>query len=319
MYNIFTDYFIREDSGMAKLVECIPNFSVSREQDEAVFQGLVDVANSIPGCTLFDVQSDGSHNRCVFTLIGSPAAIEEAAFRLAEQAAATIDMTKHVGQHPRMGATDVIPFVPQIDVTVEECVAMSKRVAQRIWEELKIPSFLYEDSATRPERKNLAACRKGQFEGMPEKLLQPDWAPDYGERRIHPTAGITAIGARMPLIAFNVNLGTSDLEIAKKIARAVRGSSGGFQYCKAIGIKLEERNIAQVSMNMVNYEGTPLYYALEMIRMLAGRYGVPVIGTELVGLTPAKALIDCAEHYLQIENFDCKKQVMEYHLIDMNR
>ena len=289
MYNIFTDYFIREDSGMAKLVECIPNFSVSREQDEAVFQGLVDVANSIPGCTLFDVQSDGSHNRCVFTLIGSPAAIEEAAFRLAEQAAATIDMTKHVGQHPRMGATDVIPFVPQIDVTVEECVAMSKRVAQRIWEELKIPSFLYEDSATRPERK------------------------------IHPTAGITAIGARMPLIAFNVNLGTSDLEIAKKIAKAVRGSSGGFQYCKAIGIKLEERNIAQVSMNMVNYEGTPLYYALEMIRMLAGRYGVPVIGTELVGLTPAKALIDCAEHYLQIENFDCKKQVMEYHLIDMNR
>ena len=302
---------------MAKLVECIPNFSVSRERDEAVFQGLVDVANSVPGCTLFDVQSDGNHNRCVFTMIGSPKAIEEVAFRLTKKATETIDMTKHEGQHPRMGATDVIPFVPQMDVTVAECVEMSKRVAQRIWEELGVPSFLYEDSATRPERRNLASCRKGQFEGMPEKLLQEDWAPDYGERKIHPTAGITAIGARMPLIAFNVNLDTSDVEIAKKIAKAIRGSSGGFRSCKAIGIMLEERNIAQVSMNMVNYEDTPLYYAYEMIRALAERYGVSIVGTEVVGLTPAKALIDCAEHYLRIENFDCKNQIMEYHLIDM--
>ena len=302
---------------MAKLIECIPNFSVSREKDEPVFQGLVDVANSVPGCTLFDVQSDGNHNRCVFTLIGSPEAVEEVAFRLTKKAAETIDMTKHVGQHPRMGATDVIPFVPQKDVTVEECVALSRRVAQRIWEELQIPSFLYEDSATCPERRNLAACRKGQFEGMPEKLLQPEWAPDFGQRRIHPTAGITAIGARMPLIAFNVNLGTSDLAVAKKIAKAIRGSSGGFRSCKAIGILLEERNLAQVSMNMVNYEDTPLYYAYEMISMLARRYGVPVVGAELVGLTPAKALIDCAEHYLRLEDFDCQKQVMEYHLIDL--
>ena len=301
---------------MAKLVECIPNFSVSKERDEAVFQGLVDLAKSIPGCSLFDVQSDGNHNRCVFTLIGSPEAIEEAAFQLTKKAAETIDMRKHEGQHPRMGATDVIPFVPQKDITIQECIDLSKRVAQRIWEELEIPSFLYEDSATRPERKNLAACRKGQFEGMPEKLLQPDWAPDYGERKIHPTAGIVAIGARMPLIAFNVNLDTSDVEIAKKIAKAIRGSSGGFRSCKAIGIMLEERNIAQVSMNMVNYEDTPLFYAFEMIRALADRYGVRIIGSELVGLTPAKALIDCAEYYLKIENFDCRKQVMEYHLID---
>ena len=229
---------------MAKLVECIPNFSVSREKDENVFQALVDTANAVPGCTLFDVQSDGNHNRCVFTLIGSPASIEEAAFQLAKKAVETIDMTKHEGQHPRMGAVDVIPFVPQMDVSVEECVEISKRVAQRCWDELGLPSFLYEDSATRPERKNLASCRKGQFEGMPEKLLQPDWAPDYGERKIHPTAGITAIGARMPLIAFNVNLDTSDVEIAKKIAKAIRGSSGGFRSCKAIGIMLEERNIA---------------------------------------------------------------------------
>ena len=303
---------------MAKLVECIPNFSVSREKDPAVFEALVTCAKSIPGCFLFDVQSDGNHNRCVFTLLGSPEAIEEAAVKLTGLAAKKIDMRTHTGQHPRMGATDVIPFVPQTaDMSVEECVELSKRVAKRIWEEFGIPSFLYEDSATRPERRNLADCRRGQFEGMPEKLLQPDWAPDYGERKIHPTAGITAIGARMPLVAFNVNLGTDDLEIAKKIAKAIRGSSGGFKYCKAIGVDLKERGIVQVSMNMVNYEGTPLYYVFEMIRALADRYGVKIIGSEMVGLTPAKALIDCAEYYLKLENFNCREQVMEYHLIGM--
>ena len=302
---------------MPRLVECIPNFSVSKEVDPVVFQDLVDVANSVPGCTLLNVQTDGDHNRCVFTLVGSPEGIEEVAFRLTKQATETIDMTKHVGQHPRMGATDVIPFVPTMDVSLEECVSLSKRVAQRIRDELRVPSFLYEDSATRPERRNLAKCRKGQFEGMPEKLLDPDWAPDYGERKIHPTAGITAIGARMPLIAFNVNLDTPDLEIAKSIAKAIRGSSGGFQYCKAIGIMLEDRNIAQVSMNMVNYEGTPLFYAYEMIRALADRYGVRILGSELVGMTPAKALIDCAEYYLKLENFHCREQVMEYSLLEM--
>ena len=302
---------------MSKLVECVPNFSVSKERDEAVFQGLVDTANSIPGCTVLDVQTDGDHNRCVFTMVGSPAAIEEAAFQLAKKAAETIDMTKHQGQHPRMGATDVIPFIPTMDMTVEECVDLSKRVAERLWTELSIPSFLYEDSASRPERRNLAACRKGQFEGMPEKLLQPEWAPDYGERKIHPTAGITAIGARMPLIAYNINLDTSDLEIANKIARAIRAAGGGFKYCKAIGVMLEERNVAQVSMNLVNYEGTPIYYVFEMVRALADRYGVRIIGSELVGLTPGKALLDCAEYYLKLEGFDARKQVMEYHLIGM--
>ena len=300
---------------MAKLVECIPNFSCSKEQDEATFQALVDVANSIPGVTPIDIQTDGDHNRCVFTLVGAPAAMEECAFLLAKKAAELIDMTKHQGQHPRMGATDVIPFVPTMDMTVEECVEMSKRVAERLWNELKIPSFLYEESATRPERKNLATCRKGQFEGMPEKLLQPEWAPDFGERAIHPTAGITAVGARGPLIAFNVNLDTSDLEIANKIARAIRAAGGGFKYCKAIGVMLEDRNIAQVSMNMVNTEGTPIYYAFEMIRTLADRYGARIIGSELVGLTPAKALLDCAEFYLKLESFDYRKQVMEYNLI----
>ena len=302
---------------MSKLVECIPNFSVSKEQDPVVFQGLVDVAGSIPGCIVLDVQTDGDHNRCVFTMVGSPAAIEEAAFQLTKKATETIDMTKHKGQHPRMGATDVIPFVPTTDMTVEECVAMSKRVAQRIWEELRVPSFLYEDSATRPERVNLAKCRSGQFEGMPEKLLQPEWAPDYGERAIHPTAGIVAIGARMPLIAYNINLDTSDLEVANRIAKAIRAVNGGFKYCKAIGVMLSDRNIAQVSMNLVNYEGTPIYYVFEMVRALADRYGARIIGSELVGLTPGKALLDCAEYYLKLENFDAHKQVMEYHLIGM--
>ena len=300
-----------------KLVECIPNFSVSQQKDPVAFQALVDTAKAASGCTLLDVQTDGSHNRCVFTLVGAPEAMGEAAFQLCKKASEVIDLRKHQGQHPRMGATDVIPFVPQMDMTVEECVALSKEVAQRIWEELRIPSFLYEDSASTPKRKNLAACRTGPFEGMPEKLLQPEWAPDFGERAVHPTAGITAIGARMPLIAFNVNLDTADVSIASRIAKAIRGSSGGFQYCKAIGILLEDRNIAQVSMNMVNYEGTPLYYAYEMIRVLAERYGVRILGSELVGLTPAKALVDCAEYYLKLENFHCREQVMEYHLIGL--
>ena len=302
---------------MLKLVECIPNFSLSEARDPAGFQALVETAKSVPGCSLLDAQSDGSHNRTVLTMVGTPEAVLETAFQLTRRAAELIDMNHHTGEHSRMGATDVIPFVPQMDVTVEEAVEMSKRVAQRIWDELKVPSFLYEDSATRPERRNLATCRKGEFEGMPEKLLQPDWAPDYGERKIHPTAGITAIGARMPLVAFNCNLATDDVEIAKKIAKVIRGSSGGFRSCKAMGFMLEDRGIAQVSMNMVNYEDTPLYVTYEMIKALAERYGTRVIESEIVGLTPAKALIDCAEFYLKAKDFDCKKQVMEYHLIDM--
>jgi len=302
---------------MAKLIECIPNFSVSKERDPEVFSALEKLAGSIPGCSVLDIQSDADHNRCVFTMVGSPEGIEEAAVRLSGLAVELIDMTKHQGQHPRMGAVDVIPFVPAMDVTVEECIEVSKKVAQRVWDEFKLPSFLYEDSATSPDRVNLAKVRSGQFEGMSEKLLQPEWAPDYGERKIHPTAGIVAIGARMPLIAFNVNLDTPDLEIANKIAKAIRSSNGGFKYCKAIGVMLKERGTAQVSMNMVNYEGTPLYYVFEMIRALADRYGVRITGSEVVGLSPAKALLDCAEYYLKIENFDARSQVMEYHLLDM--
>lgn len=298
---------------MAKLVECIPNFSEGRNQ--SVIDALVAEAKSVPGVMLLDYSADASHNRSVFTLVGDPDGIAEAAFRLCKLAAEKIDMTKHAGEHPRMGATDVIPFVPVMDVTAAECVEISKKVAERIYNELKIPSFLYEDSATSEARRNLAAVRKGQFEGMPAKLLQDEWAPDYGERKIHPTAGITAIGARMPLVAFNVNLSTSDIGIANAIAKTIRNSSGGYKYCKAIGVMLEDRNIAQVSMNMVNYEGTPLYRVFEAIRAEAARWGVSIIGSEVIGLTPAKALVDCAEYYLKIERFDYQKQVLENHLL----
>ncbi|MBA4602479.1 glutamate formimidoyltransferase [Thermoactinomyces mirandus] len=297
----------------SKLVEFVPNFSEGRDQE--VIQKLVDTAKNIPGIKLLDAEWDRDHNRSVFTMVGSPEGAEEAAVQLCRCAMENIDMTKHQGSHPRMGATDVMPFVPVKNMTIDECVELSKRVARRIWDELKIPSFLYGDSATSPKRRNLAKVRKGQFEGMPEKLLQDEWAPDYGGRKIHPTAGIVAIGARKPLVAFNVILGTDNLEIANKIARIVRASNGGFRSCKGIGVKMEERGVVQVSMNMVDYEDTPLYRAFETIRFEAKRYGVPIVGSEIIGLTPAKALIDAAEYYLRIENFDYSKQVLENHLI----
>ncbi|HER7028608.1 TPA: glutamate formimidoyltransferase [Streptococcus pyogenes] len=298
---------------MAKIVECIPNFSEG--QNQAVIDGLVATAKSIPGVTLLDYSSDASHNRSVFTLVGDDQSIQEAAFQLVKYASENIDMTKHHGEHPRMGATDVCPFVPIKDITTQECVEISKQVAKRINRELDIPIFLYEDSATRPERQNLAKIRKGQFEGMPEKLLEEDWAPDYGDRKIHPTAGVTAVGARMPLVAFNVNLDTDNIDIAHKIAKIIRGSGGGYKYCKAIGVMLEDRHIAQVSMNMVNFEKCSLYRTFETIKFEARRYGVNVIGSEVIGLAPAKALIDVAEYYLQVEDFDYTKQVLENHLL----
>ncbi|HFU4459587.1 TPA: glutamate formimidoyltransferase [Streptococcus suis] len=298
---------------MAKLVECIPNFSEGRNQE--IIDGLVATAKSVPGVTLLDYSSDQSHNRSVFTLVGDEESIQEGAFQLVKYASEKINMTKHTGEHPRMGATDVLPFVPVKDISMEECVQLAKKVAERINKELAIPVFLYEEAASRPERQNLAKVRKGQFEGMPEKLLEEDWAPDFGERKIHPTAGVTAVGARMPLVAFNVNLDTDNLEIANKIAKIIRGSGGGYKYCKAIGVMLEGRNIAQVSMNMVNLEKCSLYRTFETIRFEAKRYGVSIIGSEIVGLAPAKALVDVAEYYLQLEEFDYSKQVLENHLL----
>ncbi|MCL2698750.1 MAG: glutamate formimidoyltransferase [Defluviitaleaceae bacterium] len=296
---------------MSRIIECIPNFSEGRNCD--VLEQLAKCAGSFPGVTLLDYSWDESHNRSVYTLLGDPDGIAGVMFALTELASRLIDLTKHTGEHPRMGAIDVMPFVPIKNMTAADCVEISKTVGARIGNELGIPVYLYEDSCTAEHRRNLAAVRRGQFEGFPEKIKLPEWKPDFGPDKIHPTAGAVAVGARIPLIAFNVNLSTSDVTIADKIARIVRGSNGGLKYCKAIGVKLEERNTAQVSMNMVNYEGTPLYRAVELIRAEAARYGVSVIGTELIGLSPAKALIDCAEYYLQIENFNYEKQVLDNH------
>lgn len=300
---------------MKKIIEIIPNFSVSKEKDEDTFNALVDVSKSREDVLLLDAQSDVDHNRSVFTLIGSPDGVEEIAFMLTKCASENIDMNYHHGEHSRMGATDVLPFVPTINTTIEECIEMSKRVAKRIWDNLSIPSFLYEESATKPERKNLATVRKGQWEGMPEKLKDPDWAPDFGERKMHPTAGIMAIGARKCLVAFNVNLKTGDVEIAKKIAKEIRESSGGYKDVKAMGFMLEDRGIAQVSMNMCDYNTTGLHIVFDKISQLAKQYGTEVLESELVGTTPAKALLDAAQHYLKITDFDAFKQTMEYKLI----
>ena len=297
---------------MAKLVGCVPNFSEGR--NSALIKEFADTVKATAGVMLLDYSSDVSHNRTVFTFAGSPEGVMDAAFKCAKIAVEKIDLTKHAGEHPRMGAVDVIPFIPITDVTTEECIEMSKQLGQKLWRELKLPVYLYEDSASTPARKNLAALRKGQYEGMTEKIKAPGFAPDYGHE-LHKTAGIVACGARPPLVAFNINLSTPDLEVANKISRIIREASGGFRSVKAIGIMLEERNIAQVSINMTNYKDTPLYRVLELVKIEAARYGVSVIGTEIIGLLPMKALIDCAEHYLMIENFDAEKQVLENHLL----
>lgn len=298
---------------MNPIVECIPNFSEGRNKE--VIEAIADNIRTVKGVRLLDYSSDYSHNRSVFTFIGDPEAVKEAAFAACAKATELIDMTKHKGEHPRMGATDVIPFVPIKDINVEKCDKLSRELGERISRELSIPVFLYEDSATRPDRKNLANIRKGQFEGMAEKIKDPNWTPDFGEAEIHPTAGVVAVGTRNPLIAFNINLDTSDIKIADKIARLIRERGGGLKNVKAIGVMLEDRNLAQVSMNMVNYEKTALYRAFEMVRIEARRYGVGIVGSEIIGLTPMKALIDVAEYYLQLENFNSSKQILENYLI----
>lgn len=298
---------------MAKIVECVPNISEGR--DQALIEQVLDTVRQTPGCTLIDAASDPNHNRTVITFIGDVAGVEQAAVALAGKAVELIDMTKHHGEHPRMGAVDVIPFIPIKDVTMEECVEISRRVGRSISDQFGMPVFLYEASASAPHRQNLAAIRKGQFEGMAEKVMEPEWEPDFGGRRIHPTAGVVAVGARMPLVAFNINLSTSDLSIASRVAKIIRRSSGGFDCVKALGVMLEDRNIAQVSINMTDFNRTPLYRVLELVKAEVARYGVHVVGTEIIGLTPMKALSDSAEYYLQVENFDFDKQVLENHIL----
>ena len=297
---------------MRKIVECIPNFSEGR--DTEIIDQIVSAITAVPGAVLLGRESDADHNRSVVTFVAPPDRVVDAAIAGAKKASELIDLNRHSGEHPRMGATDVIPFVPISGVSMDECVQLARECGERMWRELSIPVYLYEKAARTPARENLAAIRKGQFEGIRDEIATNEARrPDFGEPRVHPSAGITAVGARPPLIAYNVNLGTSDVEVANRIARAVRHQTGGLRYVKALGFELKDRGIVQVSMNMVNYEGTPLFRAFEMIRREAERYGVPVVGSEIVGLVPQAALNAAADFYLQLENFS-SEQILEQKL-----
>jgi glutamate formiminotransferase len=285
---------------MSTLVECVPNFSEGR--DGAKVDAIVS-AMKVDGVYLLDREMDADHNRCVITLVGEREPIQEAAIRGVGKAAELIDLTKHQGAHPRMGAADVVPFIPIDGVTIEDCVAMAKQVGEEIWKRYQIPVYLYEAAATSPERQNLENIRRGQFEGIRADIAtNPARKPDFGEARVHPTAGATVVGARKFLIAYNVFLNTPDVEIAKKIAKAVRFSSGGMRFVKGAGFLV--RGLAQVSMNLTDFEQTPVHRVFEMVKREAARYGVVPVSSEIVGLIPKKALESAAEWFLQVENFD---------------
>ena len=302
---------------MRKIVECIPNFSEGRRV--GVIDQIVAAIAAVPGAVLLDRESDADHNRSVVTFVAAPETVVDAAIAAARKAAELIDLRAHTGEHPRMGATDVIPFVPISGVTMDDCVALARQCGERMWRELQIPVYLYEKAAAGPDRENLANLRKGQFEGIRDEIATAESRkPDFGDPRVHPSAGITAVGARPPLIAYNVNLATDNVEIANKVARAVRHLSGGLRYVKALGFELKDRHLAQVSMNMVNYEATPLFRAFEMVKREAERYGVRVVGSEIVGLVPQAALNDCSDFFLQLENFSAN-QILENRLAAATR
>ncbi|AOY74777.1 glutamate formimidoyltransferase [Clostridium formicaceticum] len=296
-----------------KIVQCVPNFSEGRDLEK--IEKIVHVFRGKEGVKLLDYSRDEDHNRAVVTVVGEPEALKKAVVEAIGKAIDVIDMNKHQGQHPRMGAVDVVPFIPIKNISMTEAVELAKEVAKEVSEKYDLPIYLYEKAASTPERENLAQVRKGQFEGMAEKVKQPDWHPDFGSKEIHPTAGVTAIGARMPLVAYNVNLDTNKLEIADKIAKNVRHMSGGFRYCKGIGVELKDRGIVQVSMNMTDYTKTALYRAFELIRIEAKRYGVNVVGSEIIGSVPMEALIDTAAYYLGLEDFSME-QVLEARLME---
>ncbi len=298
---------------MKKIVQCVPNFSEGRDPKKV--DRIVEAFRGKEGVKLLDYSSDTDHNRSVVTLVGEPDPLKEAVVEAIGIALEEIDMTKHEGQHPRMGATDVVPFIPIKNVTMDEAIELSKEVAKEVYEKYQLPVFLYEKSSSAPHRENLAKIRKGQFEEMGEKVKREEWEPDFGGKNIHSTGGVTAIGARMPLVAFNVNLDTNDLEFANQIAKNVRHLSGGFRYCKGIGIELKDRGIVQVSMNMTDYTKTALYRVFELIKIEAKRYGVNVIGSEIIGLLPMEALIDTAVYYLGVEDFSMD-QVLEQRMME---
>jgi glutamate formiminotransferase len=300
----------------SQLIECVPNYSEGRRPK--VIDAIVEPFRHRSGCILLDYRADQDHNRLVVSLVGQPEPIQAALIESARVAIEHIDLEKHRGGHPRIGAVDVIPFIPIQNIDMQACVKIAREFGQRFHKETGVPVYFYEEAALKPERRNLEVIRKGQFEALKTEITRPERHPDVGEAKVHPKAGATVIGARKFLIAFNVNLGTSDLKVAREIAKAVRSSSGGLCHVKGIGLALEERGITQVSMNIVDYEKNALYRVVEMIRMEAKRWGVPVVETEVYGMIPAAALLDSAAYYMQLAGFE-RKQVIELALLDMPR
>ena len=297
---------------MSEMLESVPNYSVG--DDEEAIEKIITPFRENEGVNLLDYSADPDHNRLVVTNVGGMEALFEATLESIGIAIEEIDMNEHSGEHPRMGATDVVPFTPVRDVTMTEAVELAKKLAKEAAERFDLPIYLYEEAATRPERRDLAEIRRGEFEGFPEKIKKQNWKPDFGPEKVHPTAGVTAIGARKPLVAFNVNLKTDDLSIAEDVARKVRHSSGGLRYCKAMGVDLEGKDAVQVSMNMTDYTNTSLQQAFELIRVEAERHGVDILESEIVGLVPSGALMDVAEHYLKLKDFS-SDQIIENRLL----
>jgi glutamate formiminotransferase / 5-formyltetrahydrofolate cyclo-ligase len=290
------------------VIESIPNVSEGRRPE--VIARIADAIRTTPGVRLLDHSSDASHNRSVFTLAGDAAGVKGATLALIEQAIAAIDLRAHRGEHPRLGAVDVVPFVPIEGITMAECVALAKDVGAAVADRFGLPVFLYEEASSNPARRNLEDIRRGEFEGLAARMRNPEWAPDFGPAAPHPSAGAVVIGARMPLIAYNINLNTNRLDVAKKIAAAIRHSSGGLRHVKAAGFTLEDRGIVQVSMNLTNYEKTPIFRVFDLVKREAARYGVSILESEIIGLVPAAALVSAAEYYLQLERFG-PEQVLE--------
>lgn len=298
---------------MRKIVECVPNFSEGRRPE--VIDKIVNVIKSVNGVSMLDQEMDADHNRAVISFVGEPEAVLDAAFRAVRVAAELIDLNQHQGEHPRMGATDVVPFVPITGVTVEECIEIAKRLAKKIADELSIPTYLYELAATRPDRVDLALIRRGEFEGLREAVrIDPERAPDFGRPELHSTAGATVVGVRAPLVAYNVNLATTDLKIAERIAKAIRFRDGGFRFAKALGFEVKEKGCVQVSINMTDYTKTPLYRVFETVKREAARWGVNVIESEIVGLVPQGALNASARYFLQLNGFK-REQILENRLV----
>ncbi len=295
-----------------QIVECVPNFSEGRDTEK--IERIVAPLKGREQVRLVNYEGDRDYNRLVVTVLGERLAVKEAILDAIGVATELIDLNHHEGEHLRMGATDVVPLIPIRNMTIDDTVLLSKELAREINERYQIPVFLYEDSAANPGRVNLAHIRRGQFEGMAEKLLLPEWEPDFGERKIHPTAGVTAVGARFPLIAYNIDLGTDDIDIANKIAKSIRQSGGGFQYIKAGGVELKDKGIVQVTMNITDYRKNPIYRVFETVKMEAERYGVPVVGSEVIGLAPLEALTDSLEYYLGLHGFDDTK-IIEHWLM----